>query len=105
MLIAANVLLGFFHYLNFLPHFSFRHVSNTTMAKSRATWIWLGVALVGAVLALAWPSIEQQLRTSGVPCPWPFTLFHTPHTGGAPVAAEVGQETALPAFTLEALKK
>lgn len=72
------------------------------MAKNRGTWIWLSVALIVAVLALAWPSLEQQLRSSGVPCPWPFTLFHTAHSGGG---HEPVSDTALPTFTLETLKK
>ncbi|TYZ58074.1 hypothetical protein PybrP1_010646 [[Pythium] brassicae (nom. inval.)] len=72
------------------------------MAKSRATWIWLSVALIVAVLALAWPSIEEQLRSRGTPCPWPFTLLHPAHksAGHAPAS-----DAVLPTFTLEALKK
>lgn len=81
------------------------------MAKGKATWIWLSVALIGAVLALAWPSIEQQLRVSGVPCPWPFSLFHTSskhsvHDPAAETAAATfTDESQLTTFTLEELEK
>uniref|UniRef100_K3XCD2 Cytochrome b5 heme-binding domain-containing protein n=1 Tax=Globisporangium ultimum (strain ATCC 200006 / CBS 805.95 / DAOM BR144) TaxID=431595 RepID=K3XCD2_GLOUD len=74
------------------------------MAKGKATWIWLSVAFIGAILALAWPSIEQQLRVSGVPCPWPFTLFHAKHGDTASAAAPVGA-SQLTKFTLEELAK
>lgn len=77
------------------------------MAKSRATWVWLSLALVGAVLALAWPSIEQQLRVSGVPCPWPFNLFHVKHGNNvnANVDGVAVDSAQLPTYTLEELKK
>lgn len=79
------------------------NTTSTTMApKGRGTWIWLSLALVAAVLAFAWPSIEQQLRVSGVPCPWPFSLFHASHGNSNHAPTDSAQLTK---YTLEELKK
>ncbi|GLE07378.1 hypothetical protein PINS_up017540 [Pythium insidiosum] len=40
------------------------------------SWLWIAFATLVAVLAFSWPTIELQLRASGVACPWPFSLFH-----------------------------
>lgn len=73
-------------------------------------WIWLSIALVGAILSLGWPMIEHQLAASGVKCPWPFNSFHH-SSASAPIQAEgdaAAADAELPVskfYTLEELKK
>ncbi|TMW58679.1 hypothetical protein Poli38472_010238 [Pythium oligandrum] len=76
------------------------------MAKSSVAL--MALALVVAVLAFAWPSIEQQLIAQGVGCPWPFNALlhnvHKPANHGAAQPVTPGI-SPLKAYTLEELKK
>jgi hypothetical protein len=61
----------------------------------------LGVALVVAIVALAWPQIEQQLVESGYSCPYPFSMLLTGK--GAEIEAEA-EAKGLPTYTLDQLR-
>ncbi|KAH7482437.1 hypothetical protein PRIC1_006823 [Phytophthora ramorum] len=60
-----------------------------------------GVALLVAILALAWPQIEQQLAASGYGCPYPFNMLVTGKGAEMEAAAEAD---GLPKYTLDQLR-
>ncbi|KAG6580027.1 RxLR-like protein [Phytophthora cinnamomi] len=60
-----------------------------------------GVALVVALVALAWPQIEQQLVASGYSCPYPFSMLLTGQGAEKEAAAEA---EGLPKYTLDQLR-
>ncbi|ETP34681.1 hypothetical protein F442_17030 [Phytophthora nicotianae P10297] len=60
-----------------------------------------GVALVVAIVALAWPQIEQQLIASGYSCPYPFSILITGKGAEKEAAAEA---EGLPKYTLDQLR-
>ncbi|KAF1793705.1 Cytochrome b5-like heme/steroid binding domain [Phytophthora cactorum] len=60
-----------------------------------------GVALVVAIVALAWPQIEQQLVASGYSCPYPFSILITGKGAEKEAAAEA---EGLPKYTLDQLR-
>lgn len=60
-----------------------------------------GVALVVALVALAWPQIEQQLVASGYSCPYPFSMLLTGKGAEKEAAAEA---EGLPKYTLDQLR-
>ncbi|KAE9046689.1 hypothetical protein PR003_g3947 [Phytophthora rubi] len=60
-----------------------------------------GVALVVAIVALAWPQIEQQLIASGYSCPYPFSMLVTGKGAEKEAAAEA---EGLPKYTLDQLR-
>ncbi|RLN69100.1 hypothetical protein BBJ29_000701 [Phytophthora kernoviae] len=61
-----------------------------------------GMALVVAIVALAWPQIEEQLISHGYGCPYPFTLLMSGNGSEKEQAAEAED---LPTYTLEQLSK
>ncbi|KAG7400620.1 hypothetical protein PHYBOEH_004887 [Phytophthora boehmeriae] len=61
-----------------------------------------GVALVVAIVALAWPQIEQQLLAHGYGCPYPFSLLST---GDGAEKEQAAEAKDLPTYTLEQLSK
>ncbi|RLN59301.1 hypothetical protein BBJ28_00012886, partial [Nothophytophthora sp. Chile5] len=54
----------------------------------KGKFIWMGLALVVAIVALAWPQIEQQLAEHGYGCPYPFSLLITGKGAENELAAE-----------------
>lgn len=39
---------------------------------TRGSWIWLSVAVIVALVALAWPLIEEKIMVNGKGCPYSF---------------------------------
>ncbi|DAZ94463.1 TPA: hypothetical protein N0F65_003499 [Lagenidium giganteum] len=72
---------------------------------SRAKWIWITIALIGVIVSLAWPLIEDKLIVKGAGCPWPFSMFHTPSPKAASTGATaIPADSDLPPYTLEQLR-
>ncbi|RQM16419.1 hypothetical protein KXD40_002775 [Peronospora effusa] len=60
-----------------------------------------GVALVVAIIALAWPQIEHHLINNGYSCPYPFSMLLSGKGAENEAAAEAEE---LPKFTLDELR-
>ncbi|KAI9913699.1 hypothetical protein PsorP6_005829 [Peronosclerospora sorghi] len=60
-----------------------------------------GVALVVAIIALAWPQIEHYLISSGYSCPYPFSVLLKGKGHENEIEA---QAKGLPVYTLEKLR-
>merc|ERR1712137_1347459 len=60
-----------------------------------------GVALVVAIVALAWPQIEQHLIENGYSCPYPFSMLLSGKGAEKEAAAEA---EGLPTFTPDQLR-
>ncbi|TDH70394.1 hypothetical protein CCR75_000357 [Bremia lactucae] len=60
-----------------------------------------GLALLVAMVALAWPQIEQFLISSGYSCPYPFSMLITGKGAENELAAEAKE---LPKYTLDQLR-
>ncbi|RLN88317.1 hypothetical protein BBJ28_00009446 [Nothophytophthora sp. Chile5] len=67
----------------------------------KGKFIWMALALVVAIVALAWPQIEQQLAEHGYGCPYPFSLLITGKGAENELAAEA---EGLPTYTLDQLR-
>ena len=60
-----------------------------------------GVALIVAIIALAWPQIEHHLLENGYGCPYPFSMLLSGKSADNKAAMEADE---LPKFTLDQLR-
>ena len=64
------------------------------MVKSpTSSKLFIGLGLIGIILAFIWPVIEENVITGGEGCPWPFSILHsfyTPLTSSEPSSDSSG---------------